>query len=66
MARKLVSVHDTRERWIFNSTEKAQEKFFADTKVPASWMLGGMRFGKGRAAYDFNFTFTRNKTDPFR
>lgn len=30
------------------------------------WMLGGMRFRKGRLAYDFNFTLTRNKTDPFR
>ena len=25
-----------------------------------------MRFRKGRLAYDFNFTMTRNRTDPFR
>ncbi len=29
-------------------------------------MLGGMRFRKGRLAYDFNFTLTRNQSDPFR
>lgn len=34
--------------------------------MPAIWMLGGMRFGKGRVAYDFNFTLSRNQTDPFR
>lgn len=46
--------------------EKAPEIFYANTSVPASYMLGGMRFKKGRLAYDFNFTFTRNRTDPFR
>ena len=66
MAKKLLSVHDTRERWIFDSTQKVPEKLFSDTKVPASWMMGGMRFKKGRLAFDFNFTFTRNKTDPLR
>jgi hypothetical protein len=31
-------------------------------------MLGGMRFRyrNSRLAYDFNFTMTRNRTDPFR
>ena len=42
--------------------EKSPEIFYENTTVPASYMLGGMRFKKGRLAYDFNFTFT----DPFR
>ena len=46
--------------------EKSPEIFYENTTVPASYMLGGMRFKKGRLAYDFNFTFTRNRTDPFR
>jgi hypothetical protein len=29
-------------------------------------MLGGMRYRKGGLSFDFNFTFTRNRTDPFR
>ncbi len=29
-------------------------------------MLGGLRFRKGGLGYDFNFTFTRNSSDPFR
>lgn len=45
---------------------KAPEQYYEGTKVPAMWMLGGMRFRKGRLAYDFNFTLSRNRTDPFR
>ena len=29
-------------------------------------MLGGIPFPRGRVTFDFNFTFTRNRTDPFR
>lgn len=29
-------------------------------------MLGGMTFRKGGLSFDFNFTFTRNSSDPFR
>ena len=29
-------------------------------------MLGGMTYPLGRISYDFNFTFKRNSTDPFR
>jgi hypothetical protein len=36
------------------------------TNISASWMLGGMRYRKGAMSFDFNFTFTRNRTDPFR
>lgn len=28
-------------------------------------MMGGIPFPQGRVTFDFNFTFTRNKTDPF-
>lgn len=66
MARKVLTVYDTRERWVFNSTEKAPVSFMAETKVPASYMLAGMRFRKGRVACDFNVTLTRNRSDPFR
>lgn len=66
MARKVLSVYDTRERWVFESNEPASVSLFDGTNVPATWMLGGMRFKKGRLSFDFNFTFTRNRTDPFR
>lgn len=29
-------------------------------------MLGGMTFPVGRITFDFNFTFERNESDPFR
>ena len=70
MSKKVLSLYDTRERWVFDQQtqemKKAAEQFYEGTTVPAMWMLGGMRFRKGRLAYDFNFTLTRNSTDPFR
>lgn len=70
MSRKVLSVYDTRERWVFNETtgknEKAPVYNLEGTNIPASWMLGGMRYRKGGLSFDFNFTFTRNRTDPFR
>ena len=38
----------------------------AGTSVPGQYMLGGLGFRKGRVMFDFNFTFTRNTTDPIR
>jgi hypothetical protein len=29
-------------------------------------MLGGLVMRKGRVTFDFNFTFIRNASDPFR
>jgi len=29
-------------------------------------MLGGFSFNKGRVAFDWNFTLTRNSSNPFR
>lgn len=46
--------------------EPVPPHFYEDTDVRASWMLGGLRFRKGGLAFDFNFTFTRNASDPFR
>jgi hypothetical protein len=37
-----------------------------DTTAPAQYMLGGMIFRKGTVLFDFNFTWARNRTDPFR
>lgn len=34
--------------------------------IPASYMLGGMVVPQGHVAFDFNFTLSRNRTDPFR
>jgi hypothetical protein len=34
--------------------------------VPVYYMLGGLGLLKGRISFDFNFTFSRNSTDPFR
>lgn len=38
----------------------------ANTTVPGYYMLGGMVLPKGRVSFDFNFTFRRNSSDPFR
>ena len=69
MSRKVLSVYDTRERWIFNDTNGQKEKApvynFEGTTIPASWMLGGINYPKGALSFDFNFTFTRNRADPF-
>ena len=64
--RQVLTVYDTKERWIFNTTEKAQIHNLAGTSVPAAYMLGGMPFPRGRVTFDFNFTLSRNRTDPFR
>lgn len=37
-----------------------------DSGIPASYMLGGISYPEGRVSFDFNFTFVRNETDPFR
>lgn len=70
MSRKVLSVYDTRERWVFNEAtglkEKATVSYLEGTTIPAYWMLGGLRFKKGGLSCDFNFTFTRNQSDPFR
>lgn len=34
--------------------------------MTASWMVGGVKFRKGGLGFDFNFTISRNQSDPFR
>lgn len=69
-SKQVLTVYDTRERWIFNETTqtktKAEPIYFEGTNIPVQFMLGGYTFRQGRVAYDFNFTFTRNASDPFR
>jgi hypothetical protein len=64
----VLSVYDTHEKWIFNETtgEKTPFKqYLAGTNVPVSFMLGGYAMNDGKVTFDWNFTFTRNSTDPF-
>jgi hypothetical protein len=69
-SKQVLTVYDTKERWVFNEStgvdEPAPVSYYEDTDIPATWMLGGMVFPKGRVSFDFNFTLTRNRTDPFR
>ncbi len=70
MSHKVLSVYDTKERWVFDSVTgektRADVRKLEGTTIEAMWMLGGMRFRKGGLGFDFNFTFTRNMSDPFR
>lgn len=43
-----------------------QDKFLAGTNIPVRFLLGGFVFRPGRVTFDFNFTFVRNSTEPFR
>lgn len=61
-SRQVLTVYDTRERW----RPMQEENPSANNTVPGYYMLGGMPLPKGRVSFDFNFTFRRNSTDPFR
>ena len=66
-SKQVLTVYDTKERWVLDSTtETIPPHYYQGTNVTASWIHGGMQFPKGRLTFDFNFTFTRNRTDPFR
>ena len=39
--------------------------YYKDTDIAATWMMGGISFPKGRVTFDFNFSLTRNRSDPF-
>lgn len=56
LSKQVLAVYDTRERWGPMQVNG----------IPAFYMLGGMTFPHGRVTFDFNFTFKRNETDPFR
>nr|BAK01651.1 predicted protein [Hordeum vulgare subsp. vulgare] len=64
----VLTVYDTYEHWTFNQTdkEKVEQRFYAGTKIPVEYLKGGYTFSKGRITFDWNFTLTRNATDPFR
>lgn len=57
LSKQVVAVYDTRERW---------GPMLKENNIPATYMLGGMTFPHGRITFDFNFTFSRNSSDPFR
>ena len=64
-SKMVLTVYDTRERWELG--EGPQEKLYAEgTRIPIVFMLGGAQFGIGKLTFDWNFTMTRNSTDPFR
>lgn len=58
LSRRVVAVYDTREKW------GAPDLILGDG-IPTYYMLGGMALTEGRIAFDFNFTFVRNSTNPF-
>lgn len=66
----VLSVYDTRERWTFNATSGREEPvaptYLEGTNIQIEYILGGFNFRKGRVAFDFNFTLTRNATNPIQ
>lgn len=65
----VLTVYDTRERWVFNEETQKEElaqNYLAGTDIPVSYMLGGYTMNEGTVKFDWNFTLTRNRTDPFR
>jgi hypothetical protein len=69
-SKTVLTVYDTYDHWTFNSTTGEQEppavQYHANTTIPVQFMLGGYTFPKGRIAFDWNFTFTRNASNPLR
>jgi hypothetical protein len=66
MNRKVLTLYDTHERWVFDKSDNQTPKGFNGTTIPGTWMHSGMGFHQGRLGYDFNFTLVRNNSDPFR
>ena len=65
----VLSVYDTREKWVFNpetGQQQRNETYLKGTNVPVSFMLGGYTLREGTVKFDWNFTLTRNRTEPFR
>lgn len=69
-SKSVLTVYDTYEHWTFNAEtgekEMVPQETYGDTNIPVEYILGGYTFPKGRITFDWNFTFTRNATDPFR
>jgi hypothetical protein len=68
-SKTVLTVYDTYEHWTFNETTGQKQKdveYLAGTNIPVQYVLGGYTFPKGRISFDWNFTLTRNATDPFR
>lgn len=68
-SKTVLVVYDTYERWNFNQTSGKEEqvvRYYEGTNIPVSYLLGGQTFRKGRISFDWNFTFVRNSSDPFR
>ena len=65
----VLSVYDTREKWVFNpetGKEEKKENYLNGTNIPVTFMLGGYTMKEGTVKFDWNFTLTRNRTNPFR
>lgn len=69
-SKTVLTVYDTYEHWTFNETtgEKQYDEveYLEGTNIPVQYVLGGYTFPKGRISFDWNFTFVRNSTNPFR
>lgn len=69
-SKTVLTVYDTYEHWTFNETtqksEPAKQHYWGATNIPVQYLLGGYTFPKGRVTFDWNFTLTRNASDPFR
>ena len=69
-SKTVLVVYDTYERWNLNETSGLEEpaalRYYEGTNIPVSYLLGGYTFKKGRISFDWNFTFVRNSSDPFR
>lgn len=70
-SKTVLTVYDTYEHWSWNAETGEKEpsgeaEYWAATGIPVQYMLGGYTFPRGRISFDWNFTFTRNSSDPFR
>ncbi len=60
----MLTIYDTRPKR--DDTNETKQLKYPGTNLNMTYMLGGMTFPAGRLTFDFNFTFERNKSDPFR
>lgn len=69
-SKTVLTVYDTYDHWTFNQTTGEKQppaaQYYANTTIPVQFMLGGFTFPKGRISFDWNFTFTRNSSNPLR
>ena len=56
-SKQVLTLYDSKDKFVFEDVSEGN--------ITGVYMLGGMSFPEGRVTFDFNFTFSRNRSNPF-